>query len=134
MKAKNVHGSIEDFGKNLMKGIEDILRDRNVSSLVRGFPSMFQILFTDIDEVSNYRDLRHCDFELFGRLQVELLRHGVMFDEDNGEPLFTFYSHTREDLDKTLEALDVALPHALEKKAPLRKEDRFSVKPHRASE
>ncbi len=88
---------------------------------------MFQFLFTNLDEVTNYMDLRFCDFEVFARLQMELLKRGAMLDEDNGEPVFTSYSHTDEDLDKTLEALSAALPLALEKRLPLAKEERFSA-------
>jgi len=123
--ASRVHKHIEGFGAKLVKGVKQVLEDRHVESIVQGFPSMFQLLFTDLGEVTNYRDLKFCDFEVFARLQLELLKHGMMIDEDNGEPLFTCYSHNEEDLERTLVAFDKALPHALEKRPPLRRSKRF---------
>lgn len=125
--AKHVHDSINKFGEKLMKGIRAILEDKHVEGVVQGFPAMFQVLFTNKRDVKNYRDLNSCDFELFARLQLELLKLGVMFDEDNGEPLFTCYSHNDTDLDKTLEAFETALPLALESKAPVEAENRFTA-------
>ncbi len=125
--ARNVHESINRFGGKMMKGIREILEDRHVEGIVQGFPGMFQVLFTKQPEVRNYRDLKSCDFELFARLQLELLKRGVMFDEDNGEPLFTCYSHDKEDLEKTLQAFDAALPGALKSDAPVQVEKRFTT-------
>jgi glutamate-1-semialdehyde 2,1-aminomutase len=124
---KHVHESINKFGENLMKGIRQILEDRHVQGIVQGFPSMFQVLFTEQEQVKNYRELNSCNFELFAKLQLELLKLGVMFDEDNGEPLFTCYSHDDGDLDKTLQAFETALPRALENKVPVEAESRFTV-------
>ncbi|MBI4257666.1 MAG: aspartate aminotransferase family protein [Thaumarchaeota archaeon] len=126
-ETRNVHESINKFGSKLMTGIREILEDRHVDGIVQGFPSMFQVLFTNLSEVRNYRDLSSCDFDLFARLQLELLKQGVMFDEDNGEPLFTCYSHTQEDLEKTLQAFDAALPVALKSDVPVEIEDRFTT-------
>jgi glutamate-1-semialdehyde 2,1-aminomutase len=124
---KHVHDSINKFGESLMKGIRQILQDRHVEGVVQGFPAMFQVLFTKQEQVRNYRDLNSCNFELFAKLQLELLKLGVMFDEDNGEPLFTCYSHDDGDLDKTLQAFETALPRALENKVPVEAESRFTV-------
>ncbi len=110
-----------------MMGIQEILEDRHVEGIVQGFPGMFQVLFTKAAKVTNYRDLKSCDFELFARMQLELLKHGVMFDEDNGEPLFTCYSHDEDDLEKTLQVFDSALPVALKNDAPVQMENRFTT-------
>lgn len=122
-----VHDRIRSFGERLMKGIKQVLNDRKVEGIVQGYPGMFQFLFTEREEITNYRELRFCDFELFGNLEFELLQKGIMFDEDNGEPIFTCYSHSDQDLETTLQAIDSALPKALQKKAPSAKEKRFAV-------
>ncbi|MBI3116601.1 MAG: aminotransferase class III-fold pyridoxal phosphate-dependent enzyme, partial [Thaumarchaeota archaeon] len=121
-----VHQRINTFGSRLMKGIRDALEDREIDAVVQGYPGMFQFLFTKLEKVTSFRDLQFCDFEAFGALQLELLKHGVMLDEDNGEPVFTCYAHSDEDLEKTLEAVDSALPHAFEGKRPIERENRFS--------
>jgi glutamate-1-semialdehyde 2,1-aminomutase len=122
-----VHQKIEKFGSRMIKGIRDILRDKHVDGVVQGYPGMFQVLFTVEEEVRNYRDLRSCDFELFARLQFDLLQRGIMFDEDNGEPLFTSYSHSQSDLEKTLTGFEDSLQVALVSKTPVQMENRFTT-------
>lgn len=127
LEAGNVHESINKFGSKLIKGILEILEDKHVEGVVQGYPGMFQVLFTKLPKVRNYRDLSSCDFELFARLQLELLKQGIMFDEDNGEPLFTCYSHSDEDLEKTLQAFDTALPVALKSDTHVEIGNRFTT-------
>lgn len=100
------------YGKQLVKGLADIFTDARVPFLIQGAPTMFQLLFTRLHAVWEYRDLEHCDMKLYAQLHYELLRRGVMIDEDNEEPIFTCYSHTKEDLQHTLEAFKDALPAA----------------------
>lgn len=125
-EAKRVHESMNRFGGKMMKGIRQILEDSNVEGIVQGFPGMFQILFTKEPQVRNYRELSSCNFELFARVQLEMLKRGVMLDEDNGEPLFTCYSHDEGDLEKTLQAFSEALPAALKSDTPVQVENRFT--------
>jgi glutamate-1-semialdehyde 2,1-aminomutase len=127
IETKNVHEGIDKFGSKMMRGVREILEDKHVEGIVQGFPGMFQVLFTKQPEVRSYRDLGACDFELFARLQFELLKRGVMFDEDNGEPLFTCYSHGESDLETTLRAFEEALPVALASDAPVQVENRFTT-------
>lgn len=127
LEARNVHEGINSFGSRMMKGIREILENRHVEGIVQGFPGMFQVLFTKQSEVRNYRDLKSCDFELFARLQLELLKRGVMFDEDNGEPCFTCYSHDESDLEKTLQAFDDALPVAMKGGPSAQMQSRFTT-------
>lgn len=105
LKSKNVIDKIGKFGKKLMYGISEVLTDGGCDNLVQGFPQMFQFTFTDKDHLRNYRDLAHCDFNFYAKIQLEMLMRGVMVEEDNGEPMFTCFSHSKEDLDDTLEAL-----------------------------
>lgn len=129
IELKNVHESMNRFGSKMMGELREILEDRHIEGIVQGFPGMFQVLFTKEPHVRSYRDLGSCDFELFARLQFELLKQGVMFDEDNGEPLFTCFSHSlnETDLERTLQALDSALPAALKSDAPVQVENRFTT-------
>lgn len=112
IKAGHVHDKIEKFGGALMRGIRDIFADRKVKGLVQGFPAMFQFVFTEKDGVSTFRELLQCDLKLYSKLQLLLLGKGILIDETNAEPIFTCAAHTKEDLAKTLEALDALLPAA----------------------
>lgn len=109
LKKSEVWHHLYSYGKKLMAGIDDTLTEHKIPHIVHGFPTMFQFLFTNKEEITNYRDLRFCDTKKFARLQYELLKKGVMLDEDNEESIYTSYSHTSADLNKTLEAFDEAL-------------------------
>ncbi len=115
MKNGKVHNKIENFGKTLMKGIQDIFHDRKMHTVVQGFPSMFQYVFTE-KEIYNYRDLMDTNLDLYSRLQYLLFNKGIIFDENIIEPIFTSAVHTKEDLTKTLEAIDECLPIVLKSK------------------
>jgi len=50
---------------------------------------------------------------LYARFHFELLKRGVMVDEDNEEVIFSSYSHNKEDLNKTLNAFEDSIHDAL---------------------
>lgn len=112
LKKQNVHEHIRHYGQRLMRGVERIFRDNNVECVIQGYPQMFQFLFTD-RPVHEYRDLEAVDQELFARFQYELLRRGVMVDEDNEEPIFICYSHDNRELKHTLWAIEDSIEDAL---------------------
>lgn len=112
IKKGYIHKKIENFGSALMKGIKDIFEDRKINALVQGYPSLFQFVFTQKERISTFRELLECDLKLYSKLQLALLNRGVLIDETNAEPIFTCASHTAEDLNKTLEALDASIPIA----------------------
>jgi glutamate-1-semialdehyde 2,1-aminomutase len=108
LKEQPVFEHLRQYGTALMKGLDDHLADRHVPHVVQGHPAMFQWLLTD-EPVREYRELARVDGNRFERIQLELLRRGVMIDEDFGEPMFTCFSHNETDLDQTLEAFDQAV-------------------------
>lgn len=107
LKKKNAIGKMQQYGKRLIRGFADTIADRNIDALIQGYATMFQFFFTK-ELVREYRDIAHCDLNVYADLQVEMLKRGVMFDEDNEEPIFTSYSHSSDDLRKTIEAFDKA--------------------------
>ncbi len=101
LKKGHVYDHIGSYGTRLMQGIAKLFRDYKIPGLVQGFPGMFQFLFIDHD-VNTYNDLKDADMQQFANLHTHLLRHGVMLDEDNEEPIFISASHTNKDLQHTL--------------------------------
>ena len=92
-----------------MKGLRDIYEDNKVDAIVQGFPTMFQSLFTGRDKITNCRQGKNCDINYFALLQGELLRNGIMLDEDPEEAMYISYSHKENDLNKTLELFNNAV-------------------------
>ncbi|MBI4150226.1 aspartate aminotransferase family protein [Candidatus Woesearchaeota archaeon] len=114
-----VYDHLEWFGSKLMKGISECFADHKIDHLVQGHPAMFQFLFTRRERIYHYRDLAACDFNLYAKLHYELLKRGIMIDEDNGEVIFTSYSHSKSDLDQTITAFRDAVHDALIQRSPL---------------
>lgn len=106
LKKDFVLKGVHNYGKKLMNGIHDILQDHKINHLLQGHPSMFQFMFTQRDVIRDFRDLASCNMDLYAKFQYELLRRGVMIDEDNEEVVFSCYSHDYEDLEHTLEAFE----------------------------
>jgi glutamate-1-semialdehyde 2,1-aminomutase len=96
-------------GKNLMKGIREILEDKRISFTMQGFPTMFGFFFTELEHVWELRDTAQCDYPRYEKMQLSLLKNGVMPDPDPREPWFLCAAHTDADLKKTLEAMKKAL-------------------------
>lgn len=107
LKRKNVIERMQTYGGNLIRGLMEVIEDRNIDAIIQGYATMFQFFFTK-ENVMEYRDIQHCNREVYADMQVELLKRGVMFDEDNEEPLFTCFSHSAEDLLHTIKAVDNA--------------------------
>jgi glutamate-1-semialdehyde 2,1-aminomutase len=108
-----VHRHLNGYGQRLMKGLGEVLKDRDVPHQILGYPPMFQLVFTHAQEIKEYRDLEKCDFDLYARLHREMLPRRVMIDEDNEEAWFTCYAHSAEDLNVTLSAFREAIDEAI---------------------
>lgn len=119
MKHKHVFDHIQDFGKRLMGGMRNIAVEHKQDIIVQGYPSMFQFLFTEKDALTNYREIMSADANKFAAVHMELLKRGILIDEDNGEPMFTSYSHGMKELKTTLAAFDRSIDSALIQKTPV---------------
>jgi glutamate-1-semialdehyde 2,1-aminomutase len=116
LERRRVHDHLNRFGTKLMRGIDEVLNDARLPHVVQGFPSMFQFFFTRRDRITTYRELQDCDMTLYAKLHVELLKRGIMIDEDNEEVIFTSFAHRDRELRETLDAFQDAV-HEI-KKAP----------------
>src|SRR3989344_731065 len=105
LRKGHVYDHIGTYGTRMMQGIAKLFRDYQIPGLVQGFPGMFQFLFIDHD-VKTYNDLQDANMQQFANFHTHLLKHGIMLDEDNEEPIFISASHTNKDLRHTLETLE----------------------------
>jgi len=119
LRKKQAIDYINSFSRKLMRGIEGALRDNKAQAMVEGYPGMFSFVFTKKKRLTNFRDLKYCDAEMYSRVQYELLLRGVMVDEDFEEPMYTCFSHSKKDLEHTLAAFDGALKAARVPRTPL---------------
>ncbi len=96
-------------GRRLMTGIGEILGRRGVPHVVTGVPSMFSVLLGKEEAPTDYRSYSEFDAELFGLLGGELIRQGVLVDDDPREPWFMSYSHDAAVIDETLNRVEDAV-------------------------
>ena len=96
------------IGEKLQKGIKDAIADTGVKAVVQGpEPGPFVVLFTELEEVRYFADLKKVDRvkgQVFAR---ELAKRGIWH-----HPNYIWYlttSHTEEDVEKTIQAVYEAL-------------------------
>lgn len=106
---RQIHSKIDRVGRALMNGLGDIMHDKGRDAIVQGYPPMFQVLFTKESQVSNYRQFSRCNQDLFGIFQKRMLKNGIMLDESNSEPFYVSAAHSKNDLDRTLAAIEESL-------------------------
>lgn len=106
---------IDAHGKRLMKGISEILKRYNIPALVQGPPSMFGIILTEAEKVTEYRDWAASDHDTYEKIILTLFEKGVMPDKDSREPWFISASHTDRDADYVLNAFEDAVKEVVGK-------------------
>ena len=94
--------TINQRGRTLMSGIDEILTEADVPHVVTGVPSMFSILFGNDQEPHDFRDYLAGDGEFYEKVAMELIQRGVMPDADGREPWFLCYSLIEQDVAETL--------------------------------
>jgi glutamate-1-semialdehyde 2,1-aminomutase len=106
----NIYENLFARSERLMLGIRDRLDSAGLQIKVVGVGPLFQIWFTD-STIRNYRDaVHHARKDLFRIWWEEMMKRGVLFHPDAFENLFVSFAHTDEDVDRTLKAVEDALP------------------------
>jgi glutamate-1-semialdehyde 2,1-aminomutase len=106
--------TINQRGRALMRGIDDILTEADIPHVVTGVPSMFGILLGTEETPQDFRDYTAGDGDLYEEIGMELARRGVLPDSDGREPWFLCYSLSEEDVAETLNIFNDAVKAAKE--------------------
>ena len=69
---------------------------------------MFSFFFGDLP-VRNYRDVTRCDMNKFKKFYLSMLEKGIYFSPSGYETNFISRAHTNNELDKTIDALEITL-------------------------
>lgn len=92
---------------SLTDGIREVARQRKIPCKVNNISSMYQVYFTS-RYVRDITSAKMSDVNRFDVLFRALLDKGVFIAPSQFETCFLSYSHTDEDIDKTIEAYDYA--------------------------
>lgn len=102
------YSEMNSKGDILRNGINDLIVDNGLDYRTVGMSSMFQIYLTD-REVWNYEDAKTADTDKFQRYFITLLENGVFIPPSQFECCFLSLMHETEDIQKTLEIVDLGL-------------------------
>ena len=103
-----VYRKLEELGRRMRRGLEEVSQDAGFETKVYGVASMFQMYFTG-EEVYDYTSALKANAELFLRYQQEMLRRGVFIPPSQYECNFLSYAHGEEEIDYTLEKAEEVL-------------------------
>lgn len=103
---------LEEKTAYLETEMRKVFDKHNVDYVINRVGSMISFHFTKT-EVANFDDACNADADLFKKLFHAVLKRGVYFAPSAFETLFIARSHTKELLDKTVQAIDEGLSEIL---------------------
>lgn len=105
--------AIDERGRRLQKGLSEVLKRAGLPHVICGPGAMFGILLTEQEDPRDFRDFAQCNEALYKRIVFHLVENGAIPDPDDREPWFLCYSHSDEDIDRTLEYFEDAVKKAV---------------------
>jgi len=99
---------LEDLVCQLTDNMQNIFKAHDLEYAINRTGSMFSLFFTSQD-VNDYESVLSCDTTKYARFYRELLAAGIYFPPSQFEVCFVSGAHSRDDIDKTAEAVNRAL-------------------------
>ncbi len=100
-----LYQQMDQFGKQLEDGIHKLANKYNHSITLNRLGGGFTVYFTN-QPITNYQEAKATDGEKFARFFKLLLEEGILIAPSKYEAWFLTISHTQEDIDYTLKALE----------------------------
>ena len=108
-KLKNkLYPKLERYCILLARAIDDLENDLKIPHQINFTGSMFQIFFTN-KPVVDYKTCKKSDSKKFNKLFHSLLKNRIFIAPSQFETVFLSDAHTKNDLEKTLNAYHFAL-------------------------
>lgn len=114
MEDEPVHEHIFKLGERMRQGIREIHERLGIKAYVAGFGSVWTTYFMDF-EPKNYTDLMQNDAEMYVTYRKKLIERGFFKMPMNIKRNHVSYSHTEEDIDRTLQAIEDVLSELVKK-------------------
>jgi len=113
LQREPVHEHVFSLGERTRRGLEELYGRLEIPAVVSGFGSVFLTYFLE-GPVRSYDDLLANDVELFVGYRRELMKEGIFELPLNLKRSHFSYAHTDADVDRLLEATEVAVTRFLE--------------------
>lgn len=99
---------LDKLSSKLSQQIKIILSKniKNKKIVINRFRNLLSIFFSDKEEISNFSDAINSDKKMFSSFFHHLLRNGIFIPPSMFEAWFLSFSHTENDIEKTLKAID----------------------------
>ncbi|MEM3539048.1 MAG: glutamate-1-semialdehyde 2,1-aminomutase [Nitrososphaerales archaeon] len=107
-KKYKIYPKLERICEELKKTLVDLATNYHIEVQVNNIASMFQIFFSPYP-VIDYSSAKLSDTHKFYIYFQELLKHGIFIPPSQFETCFLSIAHSKEDLEKTIDAFDSAL-------------------------
>ncbi len=103
-----VYDQLEEKSAYLENGIKDSLKSVGKDFQINRIGSMMTLFFTG-EKVTDYNSAVKSDTKLFGRFFHEMLKREIYLPPAQFEAMFVSTAHTKQDLEKTIQASKEAL-------------------------
>lgn len=107
LQEEGLYEKLDQLGAILEDGILKHAKNYNVPITINRLKGALTIFFTD-EKVENYEQAENTDGEMFGRFFKLMLSQGINLAPSKYEAWFLTIAHTREDIEKTLAAVEYA--------------------------
>ena len=107
LKSKKAYGDLERKTSYLTENISKIGEERGIPLCINHITGMFTLFFTE-GPVRDYPSAKKSDTRRFAQFFIEMMEQRIYLPPSQFEACFVSLAHTQKDLDKTIEACDVA--------------------------
>ncbi|WP_167616896.1 glutamate-1-semialdehyde 2,1-aminomutase [Maribellus sediminis] len=105
----NFYEDLEKSSALLEEGLQNNLNELKFKGVINRVGSMFTLFFTEEDSVKSLADVNKCDTKLFAQYFKLSLDNGIYLAPSQYEAGFVSAAHSKEDIQKTVEASYMAL-------------------------
>ncbi len=99
---------LHSTGEKLIKGLRQAIDDTGVEAIVQGLGPLFQVYFTNLPEVTSYREKLQTNSAAYTAWALKMFENGVYIYADDGERILLSTMHTDEDVELTVAAAEEA--------------------------
>ncbi len=101
LKREGTYEKLFSTGQELKDNLQRLLNEAEIPAQVVGEAPLFDVFFTNDEEIIDYRDTLKADANKLAKFNKLLLERGIF---KGGSKIYISLAHTREDIDKTIEA------------------------------
>jgi glutamate-1-semialdehyde 2,1-aminomutase len=106
--AGTLYDELEQKGAAIEDGLITLIKKNNYPVTVNRVGSMFTVFFTD-KQVTDFATASSSDTKKFSSYFGSMLEQGIYLPPSQFEAAFISFAHTRNDIEKTVSAMEVAL-------------------------